>query len=179
MNRLLLTISDLVPHGYISSGFDGATSSLLFGGELPLSVPVAAISYDQDNQEASGLVTEEIDEAVAEDSSASAASALAGQLQRASAACGPGSATVALAGTVPGLVATTSVRSEVPTTIVVNAIADVSMATVYAAKGPYVVDVTWKNTLDIDGPGNVSQPTLPSVTVMGEVVDNALAHIPG
>ena len=106
LNPLLLTVSDIVPQGYISSGYDGATSSLLFGGELPLSVPVAAISYDEDSRVASGLGTDEIDEAVAQDTSASAASDLAGQLQRASAGC-PDGMTVPLAGTVPGLVATT------------------------------------------------------------------------
>jgi hypothetical protein len=179
LNPLLMTVSDITPHGYISSGPDGATSSLLFGGELPLSVPVAAITYDQETQAHAGLLDDEIDEAVAQDTSAPAASDLAGQLQRAGAGCGPGSGTVPLAGTVPALSASVLLRREVPTTIAFNTIADVSKATVYAAKGRYVVEVTWENTFDPDVPGPGTQPTLPSGAVMGAVVDAALAHIPG
>jgi hypothetical protein len=178
LDQLLLTVSD-VPHGYISSGPDGATSSLLFGSELAPSVPVAAISYGEFSDSGSGVETDIINEALAEDTSVSAASSLAARLQRASAGCGPGSGTVRLPGPVPNLVATTRVRREVPTTLVINQVVDASSAEVYASKGPYLVEISWDNTSDITVSGALQQPALPAPTVMGSVADAALARIPG
>ncbi len=178
LDRLLLTVSDL-PHGYISSGPDGATSSLVFGGELPRSVPVAAITYGEDSDVASGVATERIDESLAQDTSAPAASDLAVQLQGVTAGCVSGSTTVHLPGTVPNLIATTSLRSQVPTTLAGSQSEDISSAVVYASKGPYLVEVSWDNTLDIFRSGPAPQPALPTPSVMGSVVDAALAHLPG
>jgi hypothetical protein len=178
LDPLLLTTTD-IPHGYISSGVNTATSSLLFGGELPRSVPVAAIGYGEDEQVTGGLVVENLNEAVAEDSSASASSVLAEQLQTATVGCNPDSGTVHLPGAVPGLVATTLVRFNVSTTIVINQIADISTAEVYAAKGPYLVEVSWDDTLSPVGPGDATPPALPTAAVMASVVDAALGRIPG
>jgi hypothetical protein len=127
---------------------------------------------------ASGVATEKIDESLAQDTSA-AASDLAMQLQRVTAGCGSGSTTVRLPGTAPNLVATTLLRSQVPTTLAGSRSEDISSAEVYTSKGPYLVEVSWDNTVDIFLPGPAPQPALPPPSVMGSVVDAALAHLPG
>jgi hypothetical protein len=178
LDPLLLTTTG-IPRGYVSSGVNTATSSLVFGGELPRSVPVAALSYGEDVQVTGGLVMEDLDEALAEDTSGSAASALAEQLQTATAGCSPDSGTVHLPGAVPGLVATTLMRSDVPTTIVTNEIVGASTAEVYASKGPYLVEVSWANSLSPEGAGTAAPPPLPTPAMMATVVDAALGRLPG
>jgi hypothetical protein len=168
LDPLLLTAAD-IPAGYTTSGPARTTTNLLFGDELPASVPVAAITFSV----SSGPTTRSIGESLAREMSAPAASDEAQQREDVNAQCGyGGTTTVALPGPIPHLVAITLLggqRGE-----------DISSAEVYAARGPYLLEVSWDNVLDTYNTGVTgSQPALPSPAVMGSVVDAALVRIPG
>ena len=136
----------------------------MFGGELPQSAPVANVSFSI----TTGPELETIDESVARDTSAQAASTLARQSQNIEGTCASDIATVPLPGPDPNLVATTS-RGE-----------DSAKAEVYTSKGPYVVEVSWKKSLNMYYSGKTGpQPVPPTAAVMSSMVDNALGRIPG
>jgi hypothetical protein len=160
---LLLTTTD-IPHGYATSGPEPSTSDLPFNGELPQSTPVTSISFET----TTGPQLVRIDESVARDTSAQAASDLAHELQSVEATCAADSATVSLPGTVPDLVATT-MRGD-----------DISNAEVYTSKGSYLVEVSWNKSLNLYYTGKTGpQPSPPTAAVMSSVVDAALGRIPG
>ena len=163
LDPLLLTTAD-IPHGYATSGPDASTSDLPFNGELPQSAPVTSISFST----TTGPQLERIDESVARDTSAQAASELAHELQNVEATCAADNATVSLPGADPNLVATT-MRGD-----------DSSNAEVYTSKGPYLVEVSWKTSLNLYYTGKTGpRPGLPTAAVMSSVVDTALGRIPG
>ena len=168
LDPLLLTAAD-IPPGYATSGPALTTTNLLFGDELPASVPVATISFSA----SSGPASQSIDESLARETSAPAASAQAQQLENVNAECGyGGSTTVDLPGTVPHLAAITLLGGQRGK--------DISSAEVYASRGPYLLEVSWDNALDTYGTGVTGpQPALPSPAVMASVADAALDRIPG
>jgi hypothetical protein len=161
LDPLLLTSAD-VPHGYATSGPNPSTSTP-FDGKLPQSVPIDSITFST----TTGPELERIDESVARDTSAQAATDLAHQLQGIEASCSSDSATVALPGAVANLVATTTSGD------------DSSDAEVYTSKGPYLLEVSWNKSVNLYYTGKTgAQPLPPTPAVMSSIVDSALDRIP-
>ena len=97
LDPLLLTLAD-IPRGHSSSGPDPVTTNLLFGDEVPPSVPVAAVTFF----DSSGPSSQSLEESLAREPSAQGASEQAQMLEGADARCGAGGiVTVDLPGAVP------------------------------------------------------------------------------
>jgi hypothetical protein len=87
--------------------------------------------------------------------------------------CTNGAATIALPGSVKGLVA---VRTTGQTSA-----GQVDSANVVAAQGPYIVSIAWTNAVTLSAQGGSVPPLapLPSAATMAALVDAALAKVPG
>jgi hypothetical protein len=166
---LLLTAAD-VPVGYTSTGPQTTSpSGVPFSGALPASVPVAYVSFSLGSGPTGPYY--DIAEALGQAASPTAAMALVHQTKAAAHACGFSGTTVDLPGTVANLTATTFIGG--------TSDEDTSSAIAVTAQGPYVLEVSWLNSLTTypDSPPP-AQPPLPSTDQMGSIMDAALAQIP-
>ncbi len=160
-----------MPSGYTTAGpttaFNGSPE---FYAALPAAVPVAYISFTMGSGPAGPYDT--IAEALAQGSSAQAATNLLKKVNDVASQCGFTGTSIDLPGSVPGLIAFTNPdggqRGEL-----------ISSAIVFTTKSSYVLEVRWFNSLDIYNTGVTGpQPALPTPAIMGSIVDAALAHIP-
>jgi hypothetical protein len=169
---LLLDVHD-VPAGYATTGPQVSVSSPEFDGALSATVPMSYITFTMGRDPGP---TSDIVEAVAEASSAPAATSLLDHVKAVATACGMVPATtVALPGVVPHLTATTTIGG--------TSNEYISTAEVVTTKGRDLVEVRWFNSQYV--PENTATETqtpgpqpLPTPTVMGSVVEAALTHIP-
>lgn len=170
LDQLLLTLKD-VPNGYNTTGPETSNSSPPeFDGVVPMSVPIAYITFTMGNATtgpSSGIV-----EALDQTPSPQEAAGLLSRVNAVLAECRNGEEkTVDLPGSVPNLVATVSNLG--------SSIQSLLTATVVTSKGPVLLKVSWfSQSLTSGSPTNAGLPPLPSPTVMGSVMDAALAHIP-
>lgn len=168
---LLLTVND-VPFGYTTTGPHSSTFPE-FDGAVSTAVPTAYITFSMGEDPGP---TFDIIEAVAEATSPHAATSLLNHVNAVATECGFGAGTrVALPGVVPNLTATTTTGG--------TSNEYISTAEVFTTKDRYLVEVRWFNSQYIpENPATETQTPgpqpLPTPTVMGSVVDAALAHIP-
>jgi hypothetical protein len=112
-------------------------------------------------------------EALAKTASARSAVAFLEKVEATGRACGATGTSLPLPGSVPNLMATESGGG--------SSAQNILSAIVFAVKGPYVVEVRWFNTT-LANPSSAAPtpaaPPLPPATVIGSVVDAALARIP-
>lgn len=173
----LLEVGD-VPVGYVTRGPQTSPpSGPEFYGSVTRGTPVAYIAFAMNsNPGGPGGIDQTQDgivEALAETTSARSAVTFRDQVEASGAACGATGTTVALAGSVPNLTATESGGG--------SRAQNILSAIVFVVKGRYVLEVRWFNTTLTD-PSSAAPtpaaPPLPPPTVIGAVVDAALARIP-
>jgi hypothetical protein len=170
LDPLLLTLTD-VPDGYTTTGPETVnTSPPEFDGVVPMSVPIAYITFTMGNAitgPSSGIV-----EALDQTTSPQKAASVLDQVNSVASECTNGAeTTVNLPGPVPNLVATIFNDG--------SSIKALVTATVFTSKGPFLLDVTWFSQELISGTEpNSALPPLPTAAVMGAVMDAALTHLP-
>jgi hypothetical protein len=172
LEDLLLTFKD-VPNGYSSFGpqTTGAGGPE-FTASFPSTVPVAYVSFDM-TAHAGGVAptTYGISETIGEEDSTHMATQLVGRMKE---RCPPFQMTVALPGSVPGLLVegerTEGSRGQFQ-----------AFARLLTTKGPFVIDIRWSREADGYGfpTGAAGPPPFPTPAEMGLVADEAIAHIPG
>jgi hypothetical protein len=170
LEPLLLTLDD-VPVGYASTGPQTtapATASAFYGA-VPPSLPLVSVDFTLGS--AATGPTYDITEALTALTTDQAATDMLHTVSKVARACGLTGTPVTLSGTTPSLVATTSIGG--------TGDEDITSAVVFTTKGPYLLELTWWNSVAVypDGPPP-APPPLPGIDQMTDLAQAALAHLP-
>jgi hypothetical protein len=170
LEPMLLTLDD-VPVGYAPVGPQTTAPSTAaeFYGAVPPSLPLVSVDFSLGS--AATGPTYDITEALTALTTDQAAVDLLRTVRKTARACGLTGTPVTLSGMTPSLVATTSIGG--------TGDEDVTSAVVFTTKGPYLLELTWRNSLAVypDGPPP-APPPLPGIDEMADLAEAALAHLP-
>ena len=146
-----------------------------FLAPVPSSVPVAQANFAAPTPTGGAFgssATFGVAENLGEVADATLAAQLAARVSQAVEGCAGGGETLALPGSVPGLVVTETAGQQ--------SNGAERFATTIAAKGPYLVNLTWTSTVSYSASGG-PEPTLtalPDLEEIAAVADAALGHLP-